>query len=1218
MFLKKTVFVSLLFFALLQPRTGLTLDLAEIESWSALEQETLHLLKRFAPEEALSPSAPLGKKVRFYLRAGLWSSAEQILLSQPQAQGKRLLLLLYLHEQQFDRVYRLYQKEPELYRDEPILRLGAGQGALLQKAYGEALTLLGAAPPSDQHAPYYFYLSAQAYAGLRDRAGFDRMIEAAVRWGERHPDSPWTARARLLKGYDQLSRKRYQEAFFHLGQVLSENAYSDLALLGIASGYLEMGEPETFLSLLEGFQETQEESAHADRFFEILGRYQESKGDFQGAIETARLGRIALQKERETLAEQKERLLDGGRLALTAPPGALLKKALLDLEGRTGEKKEAEGLIRQIEFHHRQLVLVSLIASERALKKKEEEFRGAMVRRCLAVESRSAVSPAQARSPLYLQARSAALEGKKEEMEALLKKLLGSHSSGRDREEATFRLAELAFERRDYATAATYYESFSDRPASYLSRTALYKGAWSDYLQGKGMKAIQSLLRQRLLMKGAASTGSSCESALESETRSEYFRLLTLALEAEGGADRFITAAKELSPEEGFPLALELAQYYEAADRKEELIQLAAGWAAAYPLYAETPVLHHAWVEALRGGPSAFTPQALSARVAFIERYWPDGVWAQENGEARWSRVKPLLKEQLRDLLSYFHIEAKKTESVAYYREILPWYERYLNLFPAESETGEARFLYAEVLNGMGEKKKAAEVYHTSAYQDPPHRLAAEAGYRAVLLSEKLYSPSDPDLWDGYARFIQTFPSDRRVAQIYLKEAELAFQQGAYDQSRQWAEAAAKNENGVRCTGDSKGCALESTAQKLIVQGYLAQKAYPEAIRYLRGLLAAKGEPPARGPAPARPAPFDPKEKAEFRKLLVLAYYQQGEGLKEKSRLPAAADSYWQAYQEGMAGEMGPLALFEAASLWGTLNRAKAEEALGLFQERYPNSPLYHPVLIRLAALYLETDRPREAAQIYEKAGQVRSDPGFALQSLGEAIALYEAMGNWGKVSLLSLQMAEQAGNDKEKWTEGMVKQAEAKLKLGEEKGAKKILTDLVKNQKPEWGAKENRQGERDRISLHLAKAHLLLADLEIKQFEQIKLVTPLEKNLQKKKALFDRLLNDYALAAEAPSPPLALAATYRMGEMFEEFSRSLLESERPKDLSREEKQAYEAFLKEQALPYLKKAVEAYRQNIDWGRKALIENEWITRSQDRFRRIQEDPTASGEIFEPKG
>lgn len=1210
MFPKKIIFVALFLAIFLQPHPGWTVEPLDIKSWSGLEQETLQLLKAFSRDEALSPAASLDKTIRFYLRAGLWSSAEQLLLSRPHDEAKRLLLLLYLHEERFDRVYRLYQKEPESFQKEPLFRLGAGHGALLEKSYAEALALLGAVTPPGRYAPYYFYLSAQAYAGLRDRAGFERMIDLALKWGEQHPGSPWTARALLLKGYEQLSRKRYQEAFVSLGEILSENAHSDLALLGIGAGYLEMGEPETFISILEGFQETQEESPHANRFFEILGRFQESKGDFQGAIETTRLARVSLQRQREVLVEKKEQLLNGDQLALAAPPGALLKKALVALQAQVGDKKEIGGLINQIDFHHRQIVLSSLISSERALKKKEEQIREAMVRRCLAFDSGSADPEERARNPIYLAARRAAQQGKKEEVEALLKKLLDHDPTGRDREEATYRLAEMAFERQDYAAAATYYGAFSDRPHTYLAGMALYKGAWSDYLQGNRKKAIDTLLRQRLLIKGRISAGASCETALEPETRAEYLRLLILALE--GDAGRLIDSVKALPPEEGFPLVLELTRHYEETDRKKELAQVAEGWVSSYPLYAGTPVLHHAWMEALRGGSFALNPKAVSARVAFVERYRPEGAWAAENGAAHWSEIKPLLKEALRGLLSHFHLEAKKAERAADYREILPWYQRYLDLFPSEDETGEVRFLYAEALNGMGEGKKAAEVYDVSAYEDRPHRLASEAGYRALLLSEKRYAPSDPELRDGYARFAGAFPSDRRVSQIYLKQADLAFKQGAFDQSREWAEAAARSENGARCGGDSTGCALESTAQKLIVQGYLAQKAYPEAISHLRGLLSTK---PQATQAQGKVRPLaEEKERADLRRLLVLAYYHQGEVLKGKSRLPAAAESYWQAYQEGATGEIGPLALFEAASLWGGLNPSKAEEALQLFQQRYPQSPLYHPVLNRLAALYLETARPREAAQIYEKAGQARTDPTFALQSLREAIALYETMGNWGKVSLLALQMAEQAGGDRGKWAEGRVKEAEAKLKLGQEKGAKKILTDLVKTA----GPKEAQKNENEGLSIQMAKAHLLRADMELKQFEQIKLVTPLEKNLERKKALFDRLLDDYSVAASAPSPALALAATYRMGEIFEEFSRALLASERPTGLSREEGQAYEDLLKEQALPYLQQAAEAYRRNIDWGKRTLVENEWITKSQDRFRLIQEDPTASGPLFEPKG
>jgi hypothetical protein len=128
---------------------------------------------------------------------------------------------------------------------------------------------------------------------------------------------------------------------------------------------------------------------------------------------------------------------------------------------------------------------------------------------------------------------------------------------------------------------------------------------------------------------------------------------------------------------------------------------------------------------------------------------------------------------------------------------------------------------------------------------------------------------------------------------------------------------------------------------------------------------------------------------------------------------------------------------------------------------------------------------------------------------------------------------------------------------------------------------------------------------LEIKSFEEISLVAPLERNLQKKKVLFDRLLREYGEAAGSSAPVLALTATHRMGEVLEEFSRALLGSERPKDLSSEERESYEALLKEQALPYLQRAEAAYQRNIEWGKKAGAENEWVTRSAERLRLLRQ-------------
>ncbi|HEY5600160.1 MAG TPA: hypothetical protein VIK48_05660, partial [Candidatus Manganitrophaceae bacterium] len=239
------------------------------------------------------------------------------------------------------------------------------------------------------------------------------------------------------------------------------------------------------------------------------------------------------------------------------------------------------------------------------------------------------------------------------------------------------------------------------------------------------------------------------------------------------------------------------------------------------------------------------------------------------------------------------------------------------------------------------------------------------------------------------------------------------------------------------------------------------------------------------------------------------------------------------------------------------------------------------------------------------EGSRLRTNRALSLQALEEAIALYQKLEKWEKVYLLAMQTVEQAKGIKEKGVEGMVIGAEAKFKLGQEKIARKMLAEVLQRSGRKSSSKKGgSEGETDSITI--AKARLLLAESEMKRFERIELVAPLDRNLERKKALFNKLLKAYGRAAGAASPLVALPATHRMGELFEAFSRSLLQSERPKELSSEEREMYERLLKEQALPYLQKAEEAYQRNMSWGRKTGVENEWVTRSREQFRLIHQE------------
>ena len=1202
------LFPSLFFiFFLLLPPAGSAAGPTDAVSWSALEGEVLRVLKRFSAEEALSPSAPLEKRIGFYLDAGLWSSAEQLLQSSPKKEARHLLMTLYAREGRFDRIYAVYQKEPSLFFNDAALLAAAGVGAFQKKSYSDVLTLLQPISPSGPYAPHRYYLSALAFLARHDEARFEAVMAQWIQWGNAHPGSPWVARAHLLNGYYRLQQKSYNLAFASLGRVLNENADTDLAMLGIGWGYFEIGSSENLTSILEGMEGPGEERRRDERLYQIFSRYQLGRGDLTGAIETGERARSAVRKRIERLQAQADRIRRGEiPPSPVLPPGSLLQRTLLRLRRQAGEQQEILYLLRWTDLSLRQTAVSLLREEERTAQEEEEKLAAELARRCMTFRNASG-DGSHRPDPLYLQARTAALHGKKEEAEAALKRLIAQAPNGPYSEEAAFRLGEIAFERGRYAEAIADYRPLVDRPESPLHRMALYKTAWSHSRLGHPKEVIPIALRLWFSSDQGAESGenSFCRSTPAFEERQEQLRLLALSLQSDGGAARLVDWVGEKSPAKSFSLFSEMVKHEEAAGRKKEALQLIQAWVSAYPHYAETPFLHWAMIDLSSEPAVGPTPEAIQARISFIENYRPGSVWAAENRPQQVDRVAPLVKEQLRFLMTYFHVAAKREHQAALYQQALPWYDLYLKIFPAEKETGKVRFLYAALLGEMKEERRSAENYRMSAYVDPPHSLASEAAYREILILERISSPSDPALREGYARFIRRFPSDTRVSQINLKQAELAFQEGRYDQSRQFAEAVANGEGGGGCAKETQqNCALWIAAQKLIVQGYLNSRAYPEAIDRINHLLDFS----------ARERSLLPEsETAALRNFLVLSYYQQAEALKQRGETLDAADLFWSAYRADDRSELAPLALFEAASLWGTGGKKeKAEEALTDFAGRYPQSALYPPALLRLAALYEQTERPREAAETYETAGRTRDDPSFSLQALGQAMSLYEQMQQWQKVYRLSLQWIDRCRGDRERRAEGIVRGAEAKLNLGQEKAAEKMLGELVRtsDQRKKHPAKES-------PSYYLAKAHLLLADIEIKRYEKIQLVTPLEKNLKKKKDLFDRLLRNYGQAADYPLPALVLAATHRMGEVFEEFSDSLLKSERPGKLSEEERKAYDRLLMEQALPYLEKAGEAYRQNIDWAKKAGVENEWVEKSRERFERIHQQTELSqrkGELY----
>jgi hypothetical protein len=84
---------------------------------------------------------------------------------------------------------------------------------------------------------------------------------------------------------------------------------------------------------------------------------------------------------------------------------------------------------------------------------------------------------------------------------------------------------------------------------------------------------------------------------------------------------------------------------------------------------------------------------------------------------------------------------------------------------------------------------------------------------------------------------------------------------------------------------------------------------------------------------------------------------------------------------------------------------------------------------------------------------------------------------------------------------------------------------------------------------------------------------------LKTKKTKFEMALKAYAAAAEYGVADVSTAATYHTAELYSDFGKAMLNSQRPKKLSKLELEQYNVLLEEQAFPFEEKAIELHETN---------------------------------------
>ena len=786
---------------------------------------------------------------------------------------------------------------------------------------------------------------------------------------------------------------------------------------------------------------------------------------------------------------------------------------------------------------------------------------------------------------LYQMARAYEQGGDLETALKTLDRLVKEYPRTRYRDEAQFRRGEMLFAMRDYAGAEVAYETVlhGDRNSPYYERS-LYMQGWSIYKQGRLDEALNSFFGVLDLTLAGRGDEVNLEaipglSRGDRELLEDTFRVTSLSLENLQGADSIASyMSMPVRHEYEFRVYQQLGELYMKQQRYKDAADTFNAFAHRYPLHAQAPLLQAHVIEIYQK--TGFATLALAAKKDYIAQYGARSAFRKANPAAWEQRVQPIVKTGLAELAQQYHASAQKSKKSEDYQEAARWYRDYLDSFPSDPQAAQTDFLLAELLFEDKHFAEAAPEYEKAAYEYPRHAKSADAGYAALLAYTELQKRAAAGSGlktlqlagiDSALRFARTFPDDPRTGAVLANAADKLY--ALHDLDRAQAVAQQVVELKPPAGAPQRRVAWTVIAHTAFERGEFAhaEHGYSEVLA-----LAADNDP----------------ARKELTERVAASIYKQAEQARDKGDLRAAVTHFERVATAAPQSTVRASAEYDAAAaLIGLKDWDAAGRALESFRQHYPSHPLQEEVGGKLAVVYMEQGKWALAAAEFERIAAAKKDPKLAREALWQAAELYEKAG-----------AREPAAGAYERY----VKQNPEPLEAAEE--ARYRLSRIAKQDGN--GARElawmkdilqadqgGGAGRTDHTRYLGAVAALALATPVYETYRQVALVEPLKVQLKLKKAKMEEALKAYGVAADYGVADVATQSTYRIAELYHDFGRALLSSQRPKGLSKDELEQYDVLLEEQAYPFEEKAIELHELNArrsadgiydDWVRKSYV------------------------------
>lgn len=789
---------------------------------------------------------------------------------------------------------------------------------------------------------------------------------------------------------------------------------------------------------------------------------------------------------------------------------------------------------------------------------------------------------------LYQMSRAYEELGRVEDAMEVMNQLVEEYPQSRYIDEVQFRRAEFYFTRRQYLDAEEAYQAIVEiGEGSSFYPFALYKLGWTFYKQELYEDAIDNFIA---LLDYKVTVGYDFEQTEdESELKriEDTFRVTSLSFSSLGGADVVVEYfARNGSRSYDDLVYSNLGEYYFDKRRYSDANETYTAFVERNPFHAKAPKFQMRIIEInIAGG---FPSLVLESKKVFATSYGLESdYWLHFDPQDR-PEILADLKTNLTDLANHYHAQYQdpelKEEKSVHFEEALRWYRELLASFPSDTDSPAINYQLADLLLENRSFGLAAQEYEKTAYEYPTHEKSATAGYAAVFAFREHLKAVAPDsevtvkreVVRTSVRFAETFPEHEKAPVVLGAAVDDLYDMQAFDQ------AVVRAHQLIDSFPEADGEVLRSA---WIVVGHASYELerYAEAETAYSAVLETMSTTDTRHDG--------------LVDNLAASIYKQGEAANADHDFRLAADHFLRVSRMAPTSAIRPNAEFDAASALIQLQDwSDAAVVLSGFRQNFPGHELQPEVTKKIAYVYREDGRLVQAAQEYERIETEAEDVDIRREALLSAAELYEEAGD----STLTLQVYQRYVNY---FPEPLELNVETRNKIS-------LLLKAANDQEGYLAQLEKivsvdaRAGEmRTARTRYLASlAALVLAERTYDRFTAVRLIKPFETNLHKKQALMKEATGQFNQLLEYEVADVTAASTYHLAEIYAHFSKALMESERPDNLSPLELEQYELAIEEQAYPFEEKAIAVHESNLELISMGVY-NTWVDKSLQKLAKV---------------